>query len=260
MAVARAALRALRLNRLHVDWKAVADHAEATGEPGWPDGEAWLRVRVDQRLAPEMLTRLQALESEDAGIAAKAAWFRRLQASRLLPDETSELSLVQTEGDTTVFEWLLDRFDLATPSFVRWTLRLAAGPTQVTRNEGEIVPNPTLARRVRVLSSHSAMELALSLDDLPDMDVIEVCRGELGPVREGPGGPWLSASTSRVAAHVRRVVVDDPLQPGMLVPEAGSGVGLSHQRKWAVPESDVGTARQWLDNQGSRNLVYSFRA
>lgn len=260
MAVARAALRALRLNRLHVDWKAVADHAEATGESGWPDGEAWLRVRVDQRLAPEMLARLQALEGEDPGAAAKAAWFRRLQATRLLPDEVSTLGLVQSEGDTTVFEWVLDRFDLATPTFVRWTLRLAAGRTHVSRNEGDVLPTPTLARRVRVLSSHSAMELALSLDDLPDMDVIEVCRGELGPVRPGPGGPWLSASTSRVAAHVRRVMVDDPLQHGMLVPDAGSGVGLSHQRKWAVPHADVGTARQWLDAQGSRNLVYSFRA
>jgi len=256
MAVARQALRALRLNRLYPDWKTLADHAAATGQPGWPKGEDWLRARVDQRLAPEMLERLED-QRGDPTADARRAYFEGLMKARLVQDHAT-IGLVRVEDDRVEVEWRLDRMDLPQARFVRWTLRVG-GPTDAFTVDGtQAQAAPELTRRIQLLSWHSALELALGLERVPGIVVHEVCRGEVGPARPGPSGPWLSACLSRVAEHVRRVVVDDPLSTQLLVPSSESGHGLSHQRKWAVPTTDANAARAWLADQGSRNLVYAF--
>lgn len=256
MAVARRALRALRLNRLYPDWKGLADHADATGRPGWPAGEDWLRARVDQRLAPEMLERLEA-QRGDATADARRAYFEGLMKARLVQDHAS-IGLVHARDGRVEVEWRLDRMDLPQARFVRWTLRVGGPASAFTVDGTQARATPELTRRIQLLSWHSALELALGLEQVPGIAVHEVCRGEIGPARPGPSGPWLSACLSRVAEHVRRVVVDDPLTNQLLVPSSDSGRGLSHQRKWAVPAPDADAARGWLEDQGSRNLVYAF--
>jgi len=256
---AAAALRALRLNRLFPDRKALTAHAEATKEPGWPAAEHWLRVRVDQRLAPAMLTRLAALEDDDPSAKAKADYFRTLLDARLLPTERSVLRLIRREIDGLTAEWVLDRFDLSVPTFVRWTLRLQTHGEHLDIVDGRVVASSSLHRRLRVLSWRSALEFHLGLAVLPNLELLNLTRGEVGPARPGRTGPWLSAVLSRVAPHVRRVMVDDPLLERVLVPKDASGLGLSRQRKWAVPTDELTEARAWLLARSSQNLVYPYR-
>ncbi len=256
---AAAALRALRLNRLFPSRKALTAHAEATEQPGWPTPEHWLRVRVDQRLARDMLSRLAALEDDDSAAKTKANYFRRLLVARLLPQDGSALRLIRRETDGLTVEWVLDRYDLSVPTFVRWTLRLSDRGEHLRAVDGHIEASASLHRRLRVLSWRSAMEFHLGLVDLPDLELLNLTRGEVGPARPGRSGPWLSAVLSRVAPHVRRVVVDDPLVDKVLVPQDSSGVGLSRQRKWAVPIDELEEARAWLLARSSKNLVYPYR-
>ena len=260
MAVVQAALRALRLNHFYPEWRGIAAHAAATGVQGWPAPDDWLRVRVDQRLAPEVLRRLGGLEGEDAAAALKARSFRALLAAELLPHERSELQLVSADPARPVVQWVFDRNELATASFIRWTLRLAGGAAHLRVHDGQVEPSLPLTRRLRLLCWHSALELHVGLSDLEDLHVLDLHRGEVGSIRPlaGEGAPWLSAVLSRISPELPRIHVDDPLVQHVLVPREDAGLGMSRTRKWAVPQTDLDRARRWLRAQGSRNLVYSY--
>lgn len=256
------ALRGLRLNRFYPPWKAIAEHAAATGVRHWPAPEDWLRVRVDQRLAPEVLERLSGLEEEDAAAAAKARAFRRLLQAELLPAEVSQLQLVSDAPGRPVVQWVFDRNELATASFVRWTLRLAGSAVHLRVSEGRAQASELLRRRLRLLCWHSALELHVGLCELEDLEILDLHRGEIASPadRAGAKGPWLSAVLSRISPELGRVHVDDPLVRQVLVPRDEANLGMSRVRKWAVPEEDLEEARQWLHRVGSRNLVYPYRS
>lgn len=269
VAALQSALRALRLNQSHVPWRAVARHldgvalvppgAELRWAEAWPHPDEWLRVRVDQRLAQDLLPRLRIQAKRDPVSAAKVDYLESLCRIPALLDEDLRVALVHSGDGQTTCELVLDRVELALPRFVRWTLR-------VTDRAGRLQPDllhshadPRFATLVRLLTSQSASEALAALHALPDLEVNEVVRGEIGPARPGPSGPWVSAVLSRASPALSGVRLDDPVVAHVPAPEAHHGFGLARHRKWAVPRADRAAATRWLRDQGSRNLVYGYR-
>jgi hypothetical protein len=265
----QSALRALRLNQSHVPWRAVARHLDgvALQPPGgavqwadaWPHPDEWLRVRVDQRLAQDLLPRLRIQAQRDPVSAAKVAYLEALGQIQPLRDQDLRVALVHSGDGGTTCELVLDRVELALPRFVRWTLRVT---DRAGRLRGDLLhshADPRFATLVRMLTSQSASEALVALHALPDLEVDEVVRGEIGPARPGRSGPWVSAVLSRASPTLTGARVDDPVVDHVPGPESHHGFGLARHRKWAVPAADRAAATQWLRGKGSRNLVYGYR-
>jgi hypothetical protein len=256
------ALAALRLNRQFPPWRALAGHLEAIqlalpGAPrcalsGWPEARAWAQVAVDQRLAGELLQRLAFLEEAgDALARSRGEVLRGLQGKELLPPGGLTLRAIQRSAGR--YELVLDRLEPEVPRFVRWTLR---GGLPVTSG-GQL--DEGLKRALMELTEQPCATVWSELGQL-GLELEELVRGEIGPLRLAPGGPWVSAVLSRATAGRAGLSVDDPLARGLPVPEPGAGFGFSRQRKWAVPERDRSAARSWLDAVRSRNIVYTYGA
>ncbi len=268
----RSGLRALRLNRHYPSWRAVSEHLGGVGilppgeglslcEAGWPHPDAWLRVRIDQRLAPELLTRLAGLEAAgDGPTIAKAEYLRALTTVKSLERGGLSVALIEQQDARARFEVIIDRVELSVPSLVRWTLR-------ISEPEGERLTADVLTaratrrftRRLQALTTQTALAAVVLLEAEGEVVVEELVRGEIGPIRRVDGRPWLSAVLSRISRTLPETSADDPLAEGMAIPRADAGLRLSHHRKWAVPRRGQGEARGWLKAQGSRNLVYGYR-
>ena len=249
-----AGLRALRLNRHFPDWRPLASHVEVSGasrcrRTGWPLPAELMQVRADRELAPSLLRRMAFLN--DQGLAlAKRARLQALLDRPLVGRGGLKVELVHQEQRR--YELVLDRLELALPVFVRWTLRL--------RDPDGRVQQRLDLERLLVRLSHQPVAAAMRwLREAEGLDVSELVRGEIGPIRPGPNGPQVTASLSRADVTLRRVLVDDPLRGDMPVPEQDDGFGLSHQRKWAVHPDDLGRLKAWLKARGSRNIAYAWR-
>lgn len=268
----RAGLRALRLNRHYPPWRDISAHLQGVsilppGEglrlspSGWPHPDAWLRVRIDQRLAPELLARLRGLEAAGDGPAMeKAAYLRALSAVDVLGRGGLSVALIERQDQRARFEIVLDRTELSTPSLVRWTIRLSEPEGE--RMESDVLTaraTERFTRRLHALTTQTALAAVVLLESEGGVEVEELVRGEVGPVRRTDGAPWLSAALSRVSRTLPQTSVDDPLAESMAIPRAESGLRLSHHRKWAVPQSRLSEAKGWIKGQGSRNIVYGYR-
>lgn len=253
------ALGALRLNRSFPDWRSLGRHLRAirqagTQEPrcpstGWPLPEAWAQVAVDQRLAGELLQRLAFLEQAGDPVALRrASYLRELSSVQLLGPSSLELHAIQPSAGR--FELRIDRLEPSVPRFVRWSLR-----GLIPQREGrvEVAFEAALLPLLEQPAATVWAELASE-----GLQLEELIRGEIGPLRPEPQGSWFSAVLSRASARSSTLAVDDPLVRELPVPEAGAGFGFSRQRKWAVPVADRDKARRWLDGVGSRNIVYTY--
>ena len=267
----QAGLQALRLNRYYPPWRAVAEHLNGIailppGEglqlcpTGWPHPDAWLRVRIDQRLAPELLERLRGLEGAgDAPATAKAEYLRAIQAVTPLARGGLSVALIERCAERARFEVIIDRVELSLPSLVRWTIRLSESEGE--RLESDILTarvTDRFTRRLQALTTQAALS-AVVLLEADGVQVEELVRGEIGPNRMVDGQPWLSAALSRISRSLPQTSLDDPLQEEMAIPRADAPLRLSHHRKWAVPRACRSAARQWLTEHGSRNIVYGYR-
>ncbi len=254
------ALRALRLNQQFPPWRPLALHlaaihlalprASRCRLSGWPEPEAWAQVAVDRRLSAELLARLAFLEQAGDPLArSRAAILRGLQGLELLPPGGLTLRAIQRRAGR--YELVLDRLEPEVPRFVRWTLRGVLPVDASEQLDGDLR---------RELLDLTERPCAVVWTDLTDrgLQLEELVRGEIGPLRPGAGGPWVSAVLSRAAVGRAALSLDDPLVRGLPVPEPGAGFGFSRQRKWAVPIAEKGQARAWLDAVGSRNIVYSY--
>lgn len=268
----QAGLRALRLNRHFPAWRDIAAHLDGVAilppgeglalcEAGWPAPDAWLRVRIDQRLADELLARLAGLEAAgDAPAMAKARYLRALCAVTALSRGELSVALIERGEGRARFEVILDRIELSVPSLVRWTLRLSE-PEGERLEAGDLTARATerFTRRLQALTTQPALAATLLLESEDGVVVEELVRGEVGPCRVVDGMPWLSAVLSRISRALPETSMDDPLAAGMAIPRSDAGLRLSHHRKWAVPRAAQADARAWLDALGSRNLVYAYR-
>jgi hypothetical protein len=268
----RTGLRALRLNRHYPPWRDVSEHLGGVGilppgeglplcPAGWPHPDAWLRVRIDQRLAPELLDRLAGLEAAgDAPTIAKADYLRALSAVTALQRGGLSVALIERQARRTRFEVIIDRVELSVPSLVRWTLRLSEPEGErLTADVLTAQATERFTRRLQALTTQTALTAVLLLESGGEVEVEELVRGEIGPIRCSTGRPWISAVLSRVSRALPETSVDDPLSEGMAIPRAGAGLRLSHHRKWSVPRHEQAAARAWLTAQGSRNLIYGYR-
>ena len=247
------ALRALRLNLYFPPWRELARHLAAIEvrpprtivrrcpRSGWPHPDEWLRVRVDHQLAPVLLERMAHLELPD-----KRRYLETMGERRPLQLPAPRVSLVDP-GPPRRWELVLDRVELALPSFVRWTVRLDAEAAPDPHELRDLLAERPTAEAWRLLQDHAGHEL------------VELVRGELGPVLHEGSAPWLSAVLSRAARGPGTVRVDDPLARDLPVPTTEHGFSLSRQRKWSVPRDDVKDLQRWLAARGSRNLVYRYK-
>jgi hypothetical protein len=276
----RTALRALRLNLYFPAWRAVADHLAGVAHlppgqdrlalctrTGWPHPQEWLRFRIDHKLAPGLIEHVsRAAESGDVPSAKKALYFNTLRDLSPLFEPAVQVDLVHVEegpdGRQGRFEITVDRWELAEPSFIRWTVRvldLDIGD-RIAVHELEARATAAFERRMLVLAAQPALAAWQVLWDDAEVRVEELVRGEIGPVLHHPSGPRLSATMTRIANHLTSVRIDDPLAPDLLVPDVDEGrrFGMSHSRKWAVPAGEAKAYREWLVSLGSKNIVYAF--
>lgn len=276
-------LRALRLNLYYPGWRMLSDHLIGVGHippsqdgfslcprTGWPHPEEWLRFRIDHSLAPDLLPRIARAEATgDVPSVHKADYLRHILEIEPLQTPPIHVSLVAIEdgpdGPQGRFEVVIDRLEPAEPSFVRWTLRvldLDIGD-RIHVHELEARATDAFERRLQVLAAQPALAAWLVLWEDEEVRVEEVVRGEIGPVVHHAEGPCLSATLTRIANHLSGIRVDDPLVPDLLIPETDTGdiprYGMSHSRKWAIPEAASDAHRAWLLSEGSKNLVYTFK-
>ncbi|MFT4975700.1 MAG: hypothetical protein ACI8S6_001587 [Myxococcota bacterium] len=265
-------LRALRLNRHFPPWRDISAHLGGVGvlppgedlrldeDSGWPHPEEWLRVRVDQRLAPQLLARLQPLvDARDPDSVAKADYFTAMLAAAPIGEGRVSVGLIEQSSATSRFEIVVDRLELGRPVFVRWTLRLAeAGAERLAAGAIESHASEHFTRRLQRLASQDAVSAMLLLRAEPGLEVEEIVRGEIGPLQPHPDGVRLSAVLSRAAPNLARTSVDDTLTTQMTIPNEDAGFGLSHHRKWAAPKASLSLFKHALRESGSRNIVYSY--
>lgn len=249
------ALRALRLNLYFPPWRELARHLDSTAirpaghtpkrcpRSGWPHADEWLRVQVDHELAEDLLARMEHLSER---VPDKAAYLRRLASRAPMTLPAPSASLV-TAGPPARWEYVIDWVELALPSFVRWTLRVDV--------DG---PSPEIDLLRDVLGERPVAEAWRLLRDFEGLDVVELVRGEVGPVLHEGHGPWISAVLSRATRGGGPVRVDDPIARDLPIPTPSQRFSLSRHRKWAAPSDDVKDLRRWLTARGSRNLVYSY--
>ena len=268
----QSALRALRLNRHFPPWRAISEHLSGVallppgktlrmGNNGLPHPDEWLRVRIDQRLAPELLTRLTGLEAVgDAPSIEKANYLRALQNITALQRGGLRVSLIELTPEQARYEVIIDRVELSVPSLVRWTLRLSE--FEGSRMASDVLTaraTERFTRRLQALTTQPALAAVVLLESEEGLIVEELVRGEVGPARAGQSGPWLSAVLSRISRQLASTSIDDPLTANMAIPRVDADLGLSHHRKWAAPRAEVSAAKAWLREQGSRNIVYGYR-
>ena len=261
-----AALPALRLNRAYLDWRSVQAHLHALAIacpdqplallPGtaWPRGEDWVRVRVDHGLARDVLPTLPS--GGGRALARQRAYLAALLATAPLPPTHTRALLVERLPQHVRIEVIHNAHDLALPRLSRITVRMAAplGP-HVSLSGDTPSLSDTLARTIAALPDAPAAQTA-ALARLGTVELVTI--GTIGPARTGLTGPWLSAVLTRIGPELRSSRVDDPLRDDITLPSPDRPERMSHIRKWAVPTADKAAAKQWLADQGSRNLVYTY--
>ncbi len=265
------ALRALRLNACYPPWRALAGHlrAASTAAPGqglalcphtlWPHPDEWLRAVIDRELAPSLLPQLAPLVSAgDVAAARKAAYLQALLEAGAPVRSQVSAALVERAEEGLRLEVVIDRQVPEGPRFERWTFRLTDARGRLESGGGGARLEAGLERQLLALCEGPAAAAAAALLDDRALSLEELVRGEIGPALRGGGGPALTAALERAAPHLTRTHVDDPLAGEVAVPEAGAGFGLSRQRKWAAPTADREAWRAWLDERGSRNLIYTY--
>jgi hypothetical protein len=255
------ALDALRLNRQFPDWERVRDHlataAATTPELRLDRGSAlpvpreWLRVRVEA----ELRQRPSALAARDVHV-----------------------SLRHVDGDRASYAVRVDRLDLATATFARYSLVLSGRPRAIVL-PGEPRATDTFRRQLELLSTQDA-GLAFAVLVAEGLAVEDVVRGVIGPgaivpgdpllppgvpgcgpavLRERPlSAPLLSACLERASLDLSDGYLDDPLAESVVIPSAHQPFGVSRGRKWAVAEADLVPFRNWVYSLGSRGLVYGY--
>ncbi|MBT3218273.1 MAG: hypothetical protein HN348_04225 [Proteobacteria bacterium] len=278
-----AALKALRLNKQFPPWKRMAAHMKLMGDTirleadnALPIPREWIRVRAQQDIAAEALQELADVEAkslpepERTELVKKRDYLSAVQSLVDLPAREITVALRHRNETRASYEVVVDRFDLASATFARYTIIVADKPGRsVSPGELALRASENFRSRLQMLATQNA---ALAFADLrhQGLFVEEIVRGVVGPaVLPQRGGPHelrqlpltqvvLSACLERVSLDLQRGRVDDPLGQSFTVPAADVDFGLSWQRKWAAAKVDLPMLKKWLKSVGSRNLVYGF--
>ena len=283
--LARAA-RAARLNRgflPHGQWSAhlqacIDDELRIDTDHGLPSARCWSRARIASEQARADLDALEAAPLDALAPADRERLERRRRAlSRRigldpLPPAAVEVAWRGWESERRAsYRVQVDRLDPAEGTAARWVMVLVDEPGERFSPERlETRASDAFTDLALAMATQDAALTFAALQAQPQLEVLEVTRGVIGPVAarwtdgvftgprqlEGFAGPVLTALFERAAPDVPEGAVDDPLELAVTVPAADAGFRVARHRKWALPRAQVPALRAWLMEHGSRGLVY----
>lgn len=160
-------------------------------ENGLPTAREILRVKIDHDLAPTFLEEAARRPSPPAGsrLGRRIAYYRQLGAGPVLAVDRMLVEVRQAvpEEGLAYLRLILDRFDLASNQFVRYTILLAQRDA-FWRRQGVAVdddlaaPTEAFRRIAHRFTSHEAEVAFILLARLPGIEVEDVRRCRVGPL------------------------------------------------------------------------------
>jgi hypothetical protein len=201
------AIRGARLNALFPPERALCAHLDflppsgceelyselcLAPQSGLPAARDVLRVKIDRDLAAEFL-RSAARRPEPAAqgrMARRMAYYRRLAGTEVMPLNRMrvELRTHVPENNLALFRVVLDRFDMAACTFVRYTILLGQRdrfwrrPHVVVDDHELAAPTEAFRRIVGRLVSDEAELAMVLLSRLEGVEVEDVRRCRVGPL------------------------------------------------------------------------------
>lgn len=200
------AVRAARLNALFPPSTTLISHLSFLGPAGshgvypalrvsplngLPTPFEIYRVKIDKELAPDFLTRQarRAAPDPESRLGRKVAYYQALSDAETLSVNCMTVSLRRQETDRSVahLRVVLDRFDLATNQFVRYTILLSQYDSAwrkplVDLDQELEAPTERFRRIVSRFASHEAEVAFILLSDVDRLEVEDVRRGRIGPL------------------------------------------------------------------------------
>jgi hypothetical protein len=189
-------------------------------ESGLPSLLELLRVRADRDLCDSFLA-----EHGDH-LPAKAAYYRALCGTELAPASALEVRLCATRRGGARFEVVHDRLDAAGGCFLRYTFLLdQEGTAHIDLAAAGSVASEGFHHAIERCSGADSELALLLLAELDGLRVLEVIRGQLGPLhfaavpgpalvravlREIPGAFVLHLAVERAGAAVTTERCRDP--------------------------------------------------
>jgi hypothetical protein len=228
------ALRSLRLNQYFPPFPPLLDRLPLLPAAAFQNPEAWRALEADRLLAQESIPALLPF----AGNPDADSKLARLRQIALLPPLTG-FNIKAVEPEKYRYDLILDTVVLEqSPLFERWMIRGQFAGMLEQNTVAEACTRPPV-EAWELLSCFGSLE--------------ELTRGQLGP--KAPFPETLTASLTRLSPLLERSMVDDPLVPVVLPQE---GLQIAHSRKWATPGSRLKEVKAWLEEKGSKNLVYGY--
>lgn len=166
---------------------------------GLPTASAILRVRVERDAAEEYVAATRPLgPGAPAPVARRLAYHQRLAEAEVMPLDrlTVELRRVDASHNAALFRVVLDRYQLATCQFVRYTILLTQHDRFWRRPRVQVEsdlarPTESFREAVSGLVGQEAEVVFVLLSQVEGIEVEDVRRCRLGPmlvpgVRMGP--------------------------------------------------------------------------
>lgn len=200
--------------------RGTVDGLDVDPESGLPTVLELLRVRADRDLCDAFLA-----EHGDR-LPAKAAYYRALCGAELLPTAALEVRLCAARRGGARFEVVHDRLDAAGGCFLRYTFLVdQEGAQHVGLAAAGSVASEQFRNAVERCAGADGELALLLLADLDGLRVVEVIRGQVGPLHFGavpgpalvrdalaaaPGGFVLHLTVERAGAGVTTERCRDP--------------------------------------------------
>lgn len=263
---------------------------------GLPTERSVTRVHADHQLAPTVVGREEerpvvASRPEDRKRDRNYRYHRALSEADVAPAFALDLDLrrVDTDRRRAHFRTILDRFDLATETFVRYTILLSHAADrwnvpQVRLTGDDLEYTENFRNLVARTTGHDAELAFLLLSEARSIEVESVTRTRIGPllfagsagpprlqaiVDADPGQFVLCLPTDRAGIDIESDSAGDPFALGyrdLLPPEArqlvearreGLGYHVRRERKFVATPGVAGALRDLLADLGKPSVVYS---
>jgi len=170
----------------------VCDHLRLSPVTGLPTAREIMRVKIDRELAPGFLREAAAQRAPDPGsaLARRIDYYSRLCRCQVMPLNRMSIDLrrhLPAEG-RALFRVVLDRFDLSSSTFARYTILLAQRdsfwhrPHVIVDDADMVAPTEAFRRVVGRFTAHEAEMAFILLSGLDGIEVEDVRRCRIGPM------------------------------------------------------------------------------